>query len=739
MWSLIPVGTAGDNGAKCLTAGTAGNTAAEVGITVPADGGTDPADCESVFAQPHNGVDNDEGYDVLTLDFTDFEPGESFAFGVDMDPTSIKGDLTTGDAGSISGFEFIGATVSIEFASGVVYTSSLFDEGSLGGSDAIIDGVSNMLVAPSILVDGLATNRLVTDANQVVQITGEPNASVTLLRVDGRLFIDPGNPSIGYDVDLFEANEAMTKQLYTITLDATGAGSIPVVLTQSPGAPGTPDGGLNHLIAVVDGLTGENSIASNVIVLEFDPNAVIAPSALVEITPGAALDASTFSASSFQITNTSTGGVQITNVSIDLSTGILPDMVFDPTGAGGDATASCFTPNTGATDVGLVAPVDACVDPFSQPRNGGFDAISVDFAEFDPGEYFDFTTDIDPNSIQGVPGAGNAGAVSGYELTGATVTVTFSDGTVITSSLYEDGSLGGSQAVVAPTAPTTPSISVVGVGTGPATVNSLSQTVTVTGAVGDNVSLLLMDSRLFIASGGPPFNVPDPTYYANEAMSGKTLFTGVIGAGGTVDIPITLLETAGAGGTPDGGLNQLVAVTSATPYAVDQQVSMTSNIVTLLYDPNASVSDLTISYTLQGRTDYTIDLTVDVYPQGGTTPVNQFTPSGSSIGETVVTGLAPGTYDIAVKSSNYLQKIGSITVVAGANVMDIGELLAGDANDDNVVGLEDFSVFAATFNLGVGDPGYDGRADFNGDDLVTLEDFSLLAANFNISGDEPGP
>ncbi len=733
-----PVGTAGDNGAKCLTAGTAGNTAAEVGITVPANGGTDPQDCESVFAEPHNGVDNDEGYDEMTLDFTDFNPGESFAFGVDMDPTSIKGDLSTGDAGSISGFEFIGGTISIEFASGVIYTSSLFDEGSVGGSDAIIDGTSNMLVAPSILVDGSGLNRLVTDANQTVQITGEPNTNVTLLRVDGRLFIDPGNPGVGYDVDLFEANEAMTKQLYSITLDASGMGSIPVVLTQSPGAPGTPDGGINHFIAVTDLVTGENSIASNVIVLEYDPTAVIAPSALVEITPGAALDASTFSASSFQITNTSTGGVQITNVSIDLSTGILPDMVFDPVGAGGDATASCFTPNTGAALVGLVTPTDPCVDPFSQPRNGGFDIISVDFSEFDPGEYFDFTTDVDPNSIQGVPGAGAAGAVSGYELTGATVTITFSDGSVITSSLYEDGSPGGSQAVVAPTAPSTPSISVVGVGTGQATVGSLNQTVTVTGIPGNNVSLLLMDSRLYIASGGPPFNVPDPTYYANEAMAGKTLYSGVIGTGGTVDIPITLLETAGAAGTPDGGLNQLVAVTSAGAYAVDQQVSMTSNLITLLYDPTA-VSDLTVSYTLQGRTDYSMDLTIDVYPQGSTTPSYQFTPTGSTIGEAIVTGMAPGTYDVAIKSANYLQKIGSITVVAGSNTMDIGELRGGDANNDNQVSALDFSVLATTFNLSDGDAGYDARADFNGDGVVSALDFSLLASNFNTSGDEPGP
>lgn len=731
-----PVGTAGDNGAKCLTAGTAGNTAAEVGITVPANGGSDPEDCVSVFALPHNGVDDDEGYDQMTLDFTDFNPAESFAFGVDMDPTSIKGDLTSGDAGSISGFEIIGATVAIEFASGVVYTSSLFDEGSLGGSDAIIDMASNALIAPVITVDGLATNRLVSAANQVVQVNGEPNASVTLLRVDGRLYIDPGNPNVGYDVDPFEANEAMTKELYTIQLDGSGVGFIPIILTQSPGAPNTPDGGINHLIAVTNGANSDNSIASNVIVLEFDPNAVIAPSALVEITPGEGIDASTFSASSFQITNTSTGGTQISSISIDLSTGILPDMVFDPTGSGGDATSSPFTPNTGAATVGLIAPANPAVDPFSQPRQGGFDIITVNFNEFDPGEYFDFTTDIDPNSIQGVSGAGAAGAVSGFELAGATITISFSDATTLTSSLYEDGSLGGGQAIVAEAAPATPSISVVGVGTGPATVNSLNQVVTITGNPGDNVSLLNMDSRLYIASGDPPFNVADETYYGNDAMA-KALYTGVIGAGGTVDVPVTLLETTSGDTGPDGGLNQFVAVTSVVPYTIGQQVSMTSNMITLLYDPNAVNADLTISYDLQGRTDFTIDLTVDVYESGNAIPIFQFTPTGSSIGEAIVNGITPGTYDIAIKSSNYLQKVVNITLVDGANNMPVGQLLAGDANDDNSVTALDFSILAASFNLSSIDPGFDVRADFNGDGVVNALDFSLLASNFNTAGEEP--
>ncbi|MDT0608489.1 malectin domain-containing carbohydrate-binding protein [Croceitalea rosinachiae] len=734
-----PVGTAGDNGAKCLTTGTAGNTAAEVGLTVPGDGGPDPEDCVDVFFNPHNGVNDEEGYDGLALDFTDFNPGELYAFGVDMDPTSIKGDLSTGDSGSVSGFELIGAKVTVFFANGQSYTSTLWDEGSLGGSNTTV--TENTLVSPAISMAGLTTPTSTNVTNQNIAVTGTAGSTVLLLRVDARLHIDPGNPTVGYDVDPFEANEAMTKELYSVVLDGSGNGNIPVVLTKTLGINGQPDGGLNHFIAVTTDGNGVYSEASNIIVVELDDTLPGVPSALIEVTPETGLGSSTFGGSDkFIITNTSSGSVQITEVTIDLSTSILPDIIWDPVGSGGDATAQCFNAEpTLATAVGLVPFTDNCVDPFSVPREGGFDVLSMSFTDFNAAENFTFSVDIDPNSIQGVAGAGGAGSVSGYELTGATVTITFSDGSTIISNIYEDGSLGGGQTVVAPNPTVTPSISLAGLGSNPTTVNELNQIITVTGNPGDNVSLLQMDSRLFIQSGNPPFNVPDETYYANEAMSGKTLYAAVIGAGGTVDIPVTLLVTTGdPTGTQDGGLNQFIAVTSTIPYAVDQQVSQTSNVLTLLYDENFVPGDeVTISYALQGRTDLAADMEVAFYPVGSVTPTYEFTPTGSATGEVTLTGIAPGTYQLAVTSLKYLQVVQQVTVVEGSNTFNVGELLGGDANNDNAVTALDFSALATSFNLSSGDTGYNDGADFNGDGAVTALDFSILATNFNVSGQQP--
>lgn len=55
---------------------------------------------------------------------------------------------------------------------------------------------------------------------------------------------------------------------------------------------------------------------------------------------------------------------------------------------------------------------------------------------------------------------------------------------------------------------------------------------------------------------------------------------------------------------------------------------------------------------------------------------------------------------------------------------------AGDANGDGLINLDDFLILASSYELSMGDPGYDGRADFNFDGRVDLDDFLLLAANY---------
>ncbi|MEO1058058.1 MAG: LamG-like jellyroll fold domain-containing protein, partial [Actinomycetota bacterium] len=388
------------------------------------------------------------------------------------------------------------------------------------------------------------------------------------------------------DLDVTVSNGAIsfstTANLVSVDVPSDGTPRTATYEITPPDGLWDPADNGTYTITLEDGQVADilGNTAAGAVLGTFDvdttPAVVEGGQALVEITPDSGLGASTFGGSSFQITNQSVAGVTIEQVQFDLSTAILPDMVFDPTGAGGDATASPFTPNSGAAATGLVVPGDPAVDPFSVPRNGGFDVLTVDFTDFDPGEQFFFTTDVDPNSIQSVPGAGAAGAVSGYELVGSTITVTYSNGTtskIATGSLFEDGSLGGgTTTVTSEDAPATPTIAVLGGGADQSslpgtqlTVSTQTPTIVVTGTPGDSVSLLQMDARLFIASNDPPFDVQadELPFYANEAMSGKQVYTGTIGGNGTLEIPVTLLETPGPGGTNDGGLNHFKAVVTS--------------------------------------------------------------------------------------------------------------------------------------------------------------------------------
>src|SRR5262245_58035320 len=63
----------------------------------------------------------------------------------------------------------------------------------------------------------------------------------------------------------------------------------------------------------------------------------------VVVTPAGSINASTYDPGSFQVTNTSSGGETITRLRLDLTTALLPDLVFDPLGTAGDLVAKCFT------------------------------------------------------------------------------------------------------------------------------------------------------------------------------------------------------------------------------------------------------------------------------------------------------------------------------------------------------------------------------------------------------------
>jgi hypothetical protein len=146
---------------------------------------------------------------------------------------------------------------------------------------------------------------------------------------------------------------------------------------------------------------------------------------------------------------------------------------------------------------------------------------------------------------------------------------------------------------------------------------------------------------------------------------------------------------------------------------------------------------------LQGRPSppsapWSVPLVVTLYEVGSTTPAFTYTPTTDQSGHFTITHSEEGAhaYDIRVKNAHTLRNIdANVTLQVGDNFIDFGTLREGDANDDNYVGLIDFSILATSYDKSSAQPGFDARADFNENDLIEISDFSLLATNYDRSGD----
>lgn len=264
---------------------------------------------------------------------------------------------------------------------------------------------------------------------------------------------------------------------------------------------------------------------------------------------GSISDSSTYAPSSFMIRNDSAQNRKISQVRIDLSSAMLRDMVFDPNGTAGDSASKPFSANqeggTGLVDHELAGAHDS-----------GFDVLAINFSDFDPGEMFTFSIDVDPTSIQGSSPGGphESGAVSGLELAGARITVVFDNGATLSSRLFAvAGSNTGAEAALTSGAPNPPTIQALGLPISPSTTSTATQTVRVHGAVGSTVRLLRLEGGLFL--DGVPGGGFDIDPYESNTILDAVQLSGVVGAGGFVDIPVTLGKSE-----TGGGLNALAAV-----------------------------------------------------------------------------------------------------------------------------------------------------------------------------------
>ena len=364
--------------------------------------------------------------------------------------------------------------------------------------------------------------------------------------------------------------------------------------------------------------------------------------ARVGVTLGAGdINVSTFGANSFAIANTSGSGQTITSVTFDLGGSILPDMVFDPNGNAGDQLGKGFSADSGAAAVGLLTANGATGSPpfGTMVGNNGYETLTLDFSNFEVGESFGFSVDIDPASIEGAQTTGFAGSVSGLELSGATVTVTFSDGSTHTGALFADNenggepSNGGSETVVRAGLLAAPTLSVLGAAlmadaqaeAAVASVAETQQTVQIDGGAalaGQTVRVVVVQAKVGTDGLADPQDAFGDlgTYGANQ-VTGVASYDVVLDAGGQGSVAVTLVEPTG----DDDGRNVIQA---AVVDGNGEVAGLVSSPVSLRVDPGSDTTfdnpfvEYDVSPADGGGT-----LVTDVEPANGTEAPREFDPS----------------------------------------------------------------------------------------------------------------
>ncbi len=138
----------------------------------------------------------------------------------------------------------------------------------------------------------------------------------------------------------------------------------------------------------------------------------------------------------------------------------------------------------------------------------------------------------------------------------------------------------------------------------------------------------------------------------------------------------------------------------------------------------------------QGWLGGSVSVQVDVLRADGTL-VRRYTLSPDERGITVLprdTAIAPGWYDIRVKSSHWLSTRLRDIFLPTTGAVSVS-LVNGDIDGDNEVTLYDFAALVQAFGSSSGDPNWNPNADLDGDGEVTLYDFGILVSSFGLSGE----
>lgn len=151
---------------------------------------------------------------------------------------------------------------------------------------------------------------------------------------------------------------------------------------------------------------------------------------------------------------------------------------------------------------------------------------------------------------------------------------------------------------------------------------------------------------------------------------------------------------------------------------------------------------VSISVVLQGdnRPDagWVVPLTVRFFsPEADVLndiPTYQFNLTTTKIVNVAIceaTGVAPGTYDITAFSEHTLMNAKrSVVISAPKTSVNLGTLLEGNANQDNIIDFGDYAILSMCWLASQTQAEYDVLTDFDRNGLINLSDLRLLAASW---------
>jgi hypothetical protein len=153
---------------------------------------------------------------------------------------------------------------------------------------------------------------------------------------------------------------------------------------------------------------------------------------------------------------------------------------------------------------------------------------------------------------------------------------------------------------------------------------------------------------------------------------------------------------------------------------------------------------VSISVVLQGESrpdaGWIVPLTIKFFTPGADvlidTPIYEFmsnTTKSDSDNMVVceATGIEPGTYDIIVFGEHTLTNVKrNVTISSPHSSIEMGTLLEGDANHDNIINIKDYAILSNCWLASQSQLQFDPIVDFDRNGMVNTADLYLLASNW---------